>query len=56
MPCRIRVRVASVRSVRDPEGREGVAVEFVEVRERPPAAVFMSPRVFRGRLGRLCLR
>ena len=43
MPCRIRVRVASVRSVRDPEGREGVAVEFVEVRERPPAAVFMSP-------------
>jgi hypothetical protein len=39
---RIRVKVSSVKGIRDPEGREGFRIDFVEVRERPPM-VMMTP-------------
>lgn len=33
---KVRVKVSSVKGIRDPEGREAYRIEFVEVRERPP--------------------
>ncbi|KYH41807.1 MAG: hypothetical protein AYL32_002870 [Candidatus Bathyarchaeota archaeon B26-2] len=42
---RVRVKVSSVTGVRDPEGREGYRIEFVEVREKPPVVMMTSPEV-----------
>ena len=39
---KVRVKVSSVTGIRDPEGREGYRIEFVEVREKPPM-VMMTP-------------
>lgn len=36
---KIRVKVSSVKGIRDPEGREGYRIEFVEVREKPPMVI-----------------
>lgn len=36
---KIRVKVSSVKGIRDPEGREGYRIEFVEVRETPPMVI-----------------
>jgi len=36
------VKVSSVKGIRDPEGREGFRIDFVEVREKPPM-VMMTP-------------
>jgi len=36
---KVRVKVSSVKGIRDPEGREGYRIEFVEVRERPPMVI-----------------
>jgi hypothetical protein len=36
------LKVSSVKGVRDPEGREGFRIEFVEVRDKPPI-VAMTP-------------
>jgi len=43
MNSRIRLRVSSVRSVRDMEIRECYQIEFVEVRDKPPM-VMMTPQ------------
>jgi len=40
---RVRLRVSSVRAVRDTEMRECFQIEFVEVREKPPM-VMMTPQ------------
>lgn len=32
----VRVKVSSVKGIRDPEGRDGYRIDFVEVREKPP--------------------
>jgi hypothetical protein len=42
LEVKIRLKISSVRSIRDPEGRDGYKIEFVEVRERPPR-VTMTP-------------
>ncbi|MCD6530339.1 arcadin 1 [Candidatus Bathyarchaeota archaeon] len=42
MEQKIRVKVASVRGIKDPEGREGYRIDFVEVRERPPVLMATS--------------
>jgi hypothetical protein len=39
---RIRLKVQSVKSMKDVEGREGYQIDFVEVRQRPPM-VTMTP-------------
>jgi len=39
---KIRVKVQSVKAVKDVEGREGYQIDFVEVRQRPPM-VMMTP-------------
>ena len=39
---KVRVKVSSVRGIRDFEGEEAYLIEFVEVRERPPMVV-MTP-------------
>ena len=39
---RIRIKVQSVKSIKDVEGREGYQIDFVEVRSRPPM-VTMTP-------------
>lgn len=43
MSDRVRLRVSSVRAVRDMEMRECFQIEFVEVREKPPM-VMMTPQ------------
>lgn len=40
---KVRVKVSSVRGIRDPEGREGYRIEFVEVRDKPPI-IMMTPK------------
>ena len=39
---KVRVKVSSVKGVRDPTGGEGYQINFVEVRDRPPMVV-MTP-------------
>jgi hypothetical protein len=36
---RVRVKVSSVKGIRDHEGREGYKIEFVEIREKPPLVI-----------------
>ncbi len=43
MGSKVRVKVSSVKGIRDPEGREGYRIEFVEVKEKPPM-VIATPR------------
>ena len=40
---KIRLRVQSVRSVKDPEKREAFQIEFVEVRSKPPMVMMSNP-------------
>ena len=42
LSSRIRIKVQSVKSMKDVEGREGYQIDFVEVRQRPPM-VTMTP-------------
>ena len=42
LSSRIRLKVQSVKSMKDVEGREGYQIDFVEVRQRPPM-VTMTP-------------
>lgn len=42
---RIKLRVQSVRAVKDPENREAFQIEFVEVRSKPPMVMMSNPEV-----------
>ena len=42
---KIRIKVQSVKSVKDPEGRECFQIDFVEVRQRPPVMMMSNPDV-----------
>ena len=42
LSSRIRLKVQSVKSMKDVEGREGYQIDFVEVRQRPPMGT-MTP-------------
>lgn len=42
LSAQIRLKVQSVKSVKDVEGREGFQIDFVEIRQRPPM-VTMTP-------------
>lgn len=42
---KIKLRVQSVRSVKDPEKREAFQIEFVEVRSKPPMVMMSSQDV-----------
>ena len=42
---RVKLKVQSVKALRDPESREAYQVEFVEVRTRPPMVMVSSPDV-----------
>jgi hypothetical protein len=42
LSSRIRLKVQSVKSMKDVEGRDGYQIDFVEVRQRPPM-VTMTP-------------
>jgi hypothetical protein len=42
LSSRIKLKVQSVKSMKDVEGREGYQIDFVEVRQRPPM-VTMTP-------------
>ncbi|MGD2142689.1 MAG: arcadin 1 [Candidatus Bathyarchaeota archaeon] len=42
LSSKIKIKVQSVKSVKDVEGREGYQIDFVEVRPRPPM-VTMTP-------------
>jgi hypothetical protein len=42
---KIKLRVQSVRSVKDPENREAFQIEFVEVRSKPPMVMMSNPDV-----------
>ena len=42
---RIKIKVQSVKSVKDMEGRECFQIDFVEVRQRPPVMMMTNPDV-----------
>ena len=42
---KIRIKVQSVKAVKDPEGRECFQIDFVEVRQRPPVMMMTNPDV-----------
>ncbi|MFA9437858.1 MAG: arcadin 1 [Candidatus Bathyarchaeota archaeon] len=42
---KIKLRVQSVRSVKDPENKEAFQIEFVEVRSKPPMVMMSNPDV-----------
>ncbi len=42
---KIRLKVQSVRSVKDPEKREAFQIDFVEVRSKPPMIMMSNPDV-----------
>jgi hypothetical protein len=52
---KVRVKVSSVRGVRDPEGQEGYRIEFVEVRKKPPM-VMATPNGVPKDIGRMVVQ
>ena len=42
---RIRLKVQSVKAVRDPENREAFQIDFVELRSKPPMLMMSNPEV-----------
>lgn len=42
---RIKLKVQSVRSIKDPENREAFQIEFVEVRSKPPMLMMSNPEI-----------
>ena len=42
---RIKLKVQSVRAIKDPENREAFQIEFVEVRSKPPMVMMSNPDV-----------
>jgi hypothetical protein len=42
---RIRLRVQSVKAVRDPENREAFQIDFIELRSKPPMVMMSNPDV-----------
>ena len=42
---KIKLRVQSVRSVKDPEKGEAFQIDFVEVRSKPPMVMMSNPDV-----------
>lgn len=42
---KIRLKVQSVRAVKDPENREAFQIDFVEVRTKPPVVMMSNPEV-----------
>jgi hypothetical protein len=42
---KIRLKVQSVKAVKDPESRECYQIDFVEVRKRPPVVMMSNPEV-----------
>jgi len=52
---RIRLKVHSVKSMKDVEGREGYQIDFVEVRQRPPI-VSMTPTEFPAEISQMVVQ
>ncbi len=42
---RIKLKVQSVRAIKDPENREAFQIEYVEVRSKPPMVMMSNPEV-----------
>jgi len=42
---RIKLKVQSVRAIKDPENRDAFQIEFVEVRSKPPMVMMSNPEV-----------
>ncbi len=42
---KIKLKVQSVRAIKDPENREAFQIEFVEVRSKPPMVMMSNPDV-----------
>ena len=42
---KIKLKVQSVRAIKDPENREAFQIEFVEVRSKPPMVMMTNPDV-----------
>ena len=51
----IRLKVQSVKSLKDFEGREGYQIDFVEVRQRPPM-VTMTPTELPEEIGQMVVQ
>jgi len=55
LSVKIKVKVQSVRAVRDPEGREGYQIDFVEVRPKPPMMV-VTPQELPEEIGQMVIQ
>jgi len=42
---KIKIKVQSVKAVKDPENREAFQIDFVEVRTKPPMVMMSNPEV-----------
>jgi hypothetical protein len=42
---KIKLKVQSVRAIKDPENKEAFQIEFVEVRSKPPMVMMSNPEV-----------
>jgi len=42
---RVKLKIKSVRALKDPENREAFQIEFVEVRSKPPMVMMSSPEI-----------
>ena len=45
LSSKIRLKVQSVKAVRDVENREGYQIDFVEIRQRPPMVMMTPPEL-----------
>ncbi|MFQ6052696.1 MAG: arcadin 1 [Candidatus Bathyarchaeia archaeon] len=52
---KIKLKVQSVKAVRDVENREGYQIDFVEIRQRPPM-VMMTPPEFPEEIGQMVVQ
>ena len=42
---KIKLKVQSVRAIKDPENKEAFQIEFVEVRSKPPMVMMSNPEI-----------
>ncbi|MEM2876329.1 MAG: arcadin 1 [Candidatus Bathyarchaeia archaeon] len=55
MEQKIRVKVSNVKGIKDPEGREGFKIDFVEVKKMPPL-VMATPKDAPEELGKIFIQ
>jgi len=55
LTVRIRLKVQSVRAIKDPEGRECYQIDFVEIRPKPPMMI-VTPQELPEEIGQMVIQ